>query len=101
MKKIIIIASIITIVISCSKTTGSGGGGNSSGGGSLDCASVPKSFMTDVNPIIQGVCNSAGCHNAGSTNGPGPLTNYTQVFNSRVAIRVAISSGAMPKGTTS
>ena len=102
MKKIILILSIILVVIifnfSCSKggsTTGSGGGG-----GTLDCTSVPKSFATDINPIVQGFCNTAGCHAAGSTNGPGPLTNYTQVFNARAQIRPQIASGLMPQGST-
>ena len=54
----------------------------------------------DVSPIIQTFCNQAGCHNAGSVHGPGPLTNYTQVFNARVAIKVAVANGTMPKTGT-
>jgi len=92
-------AASIFLIVSCSKggsTTGTGSGGG--GGGSvLDCSTVPKSFTTNVNPIIQAFCNTAGCHAAGSTNGPGPLTNYTEVFNARVLIRPAISSGLLPK----
>lgn len=111
MKKTISILIIISyIIISCSKGGGNGddgsnnmnggGGGNGGGGSTLDCTSVPKSFVTDVNPIVQSFCNMASCHNSGSTNGPGPLTNYTQVFNARTQIRSAVSSGNMPQNAT-
>jgi hypothetical protein len=67
----------------------------------VDCNNVSnKSFAADVNPIIQSSCNVTGCHATGSTNGPGPLTNYTQVFNARTAIRTAVSSGTMPKASS-
>ena len=104
MKKILCILSIISIGIifnvSCSKSGGTTGGGGG-GGGTLDCTSVPKSFVADVNPIVQGFCNNtAGCHGVGSINGPGPLTNYTQVFNARAQIRPQIASGLMPQGST-
>jgi hypothetical protein len=92
MKKIFVILFSTVILYSCSKDSGGGGGNN--------CASVPKSFSADVNPIVQNFCNTAGCHNAGSTNGPGQITNYTEVFNNRVAIRAAIQSGTMPQGST-
>ena len=106
MKKIICIFSIIIIgvifIISCSKGSSTGGttGGGGGGGGTLDCTGVPKSWATDVNPTVQAFCNNAGCHAAGSINGPGALTNYTQVFNARAQIRPQIASGAMPQGST-
>lgn len=78
--------------ISCSKD----GGGNNN----VDCSTVAKSFSANVNPTIQSSCNVATCHAAGSTNGPGPLTTYTEVFNARTAIRSAVSSGAMPQGSS-
>ncbi len=82
-------------VISCSKDNGGGGGTT------VNCSSVPnKAFAADVNPIIQSVCAGAGCHANGSSNGPGALTNYTQVFNARTQIRSAVSSGLMPQGST-
>jgi hypothetical protein len=87
------------LILSCSKDNDGGGGGG--GGGGLDCATITnKAFAADVNPIIQSVCNQPSCHAAGSTNGPGPLTNYAQVFNARSRIRPAIASGAMPQGTS-
>lgn len=113
MKKALIIFSSITIpvliLIGCSKgsSTAGGGGGNGGGGGgggggfTVNCASVTnKAFAADVNPIIQSVCAVSGCHAAGSTNGPGPLTNYSQVFNARATIRTVIFNASMPQGTT-
>lgn len=93
------IAVIILLTISCSKGSSTGGGGG--GGTAVDCNTVAnKAFTADINPIIQGRCNVAGCHASGSTNGPGPLTNYAQVFAARSLIRTSVSSGSMPKNGT-
>jgi hypothetical protein len=59
-----------------------------------------KAFAADVNPVIQAFCNTSGCHANGSTNGPGPLTNYLQVHNNSTIIRTAISTGRMPQGSS-
>ena len=97
-KALVSLFSVLLLIVSCSKDNDGGGGG---GGGALDCATVAnKAFAADVNPIIQSVCNQPACHAAGSINGPGPLTNYNQVFNARSSIRPAIASGAMPQGTS-
>jgi hypothetical protein len=80
------------IVLSCSK--------NTPANDNESCDSVAKSFATNVNPIIQLYCNQPSCHASGSVNGPGPLTNYTQVFNARSVIRGAIQSGLMPQNAT-
>ena len=90
-KKIIILFSVLLAIIACSKNSASF---------TTDC-SVAKSFLTDVNPIIQSSCaTSAGCHATGSTNGPGALTAYAQVFAARSAIRSAVASGLMPQGSS-
>ena|SRR5688572_3580210 len=86
----------VALIISCSKS----GPGNDDDGAATDCNAVSKKFATDVNPIIQAFCNQAACHNSGSTNGPGQLTNYTEVFNARIVIRQAVRSGLMPKNAT-
>jgi hypothetical protein len=94
MKKTIIIATVfVYMIIACSKskdiTT------------ETDCSGTAKSFVTDVNPIIQSFCTTnSGCHASGSTNGPGALTTYQQIFNNRSAIRMAISNGRMPQNST-
>jgi hypothetical protein len=94
---------IVTVVLfsflfisSCSKN----GSETTRGGNTIDCNGAPKTFSRDVNPLVQSVCNQSSCHASGSTNGPGPLTNYTQVFNARSVIRSAISSGFMPQDRT-
>ena len=86
----------VALIVSCSKS----GSGNDDGSTAINCNGVSKKFTTDVNPIIQTFCNQAGCHAPGSTNGPGQLTNYTEVFNARIVIREAVRSGLMPKNTT-
>jgi len=92
---IIITVLILVLAIACSKKSSSDGGNHN-----LDCSAVPKSFSNDVFPITSTRCAISGCHDAGSNNGPGPLTNYTQIFNARFLIRSAVSSGLMPQGST-
>lgn len=60
-----------------------------------DCTGVNASFANDVLPIIQANCQ--GCHGPGSTNGPGQLTNYTEIKNAAARIRNAVVTGFMPK----
>jgi hypothetical protein len=85
---------LVVLIVSCGKT-----------GAALqepvDCSTViNKNFATDINPIVQSTCNQQGCHDVASINGPGPLTNYSQVFNARLVIRGAIESGLMPQNST-
>jgi hypothetical protein len=100
MKRNIIISllSVIFITISCSKSSDSGGG-SGGGGGSTTCSGVTNNkFAADVNPIIQASCSlNSGCHGAGSSNGPGELLTYNQIFNARVSIKNSVVSGTMPK----
>ena len=84
------------LIVSCSKS----GSDNDNGGTAINCNGVSNKFITDVNPIIQTVCSQAGCHDSGSANGPGQLTNYTEVFTARNVIREAVRTGLMPKNTT-
>ena len=96
-KTILVITAAFFIIASCSKGSDGGGGGNGGGGGSVDCTSVASTFSGTVNQIIQSTCAIATCHEAGSVNGPGPLLTYTQIFNARGAIKIAVSNGTMPK----
>jgi len=91
MKRIVFIAMMGIVVYACSKSN--------AGGGTMTTPTCDgtKSFITDVNPIIQSTCAISGCHAAGSFNGPGALTTYAQIFNARAAIRTAIANGTMPK----
>ena len=66
-----------------------------------DCSGSAKSFANDVSPVFQTSCAiDSGCHAAGSGNGPGPLLNYSQIFNARADIRSAVASGHMPLNAT-
>jgi len=88
MKKYILIILVTGIIFACRKDVDR----------SIDCSGTPKSFATDVTPIFQSSCaTDLDCHGAGSTSGPGPLINYSQIFNSRVLIRQAVLSGEMPQ----
>jgi hypothetical protein len=66
-----------------------------------DCSTVSATFSKDVSPIISSNCaTTTSCHAAGSANGVGPLTSYTQVFNNRNQIKTVVSNGTMPKDRT-
>jgi hypothetical protein len=98
MRKIFLSLCLVIVSIgfglSCSKS-------NTPDAPPLDCSTVTnKNFGANINPIVQSTCNQPGCHDVASVNGPGPLTNYTQVFNARAAIRPAIASGLMPQNRT-
>jgi hypothetical protein len=86
--------ALLLLIMSCSKSS------SDTPAPGITCDGTVRSFATDVNPIIQTYCNQAGCHTNGSSNGPGPLTNYTQVFNARSAISGAVASGLMPQNAT-
>lgn len=98
-KPVLITFLSVLFLYACSKDNS---GNNNSGGGTLDCSTVAnKAFSADVNPIIQASCaTNSSCHGSGSVNGPGSLTSYTAIFNSRTGIRSAVSSGSMPKNST-
>lgn len=86
----LLIASCLLFINSCSKKD------------STDpaiCDNVAKNFTTNVSPLIQTYCNQAACHETTSVNGPGPLTNYQEVYNARVEIRGVIQAGLMPQNT--
>ena len=96
---ILLVTINVFLLYACSKDSN---GNNNSGGGTLDCSTVSnKAFTVDVNPIIQSSCaTTSSCHGSGSANGPGALTSYTSIFNSRNSIRSAVSSGSMPQNST-
>lgn len=100
-KSILFIISCVVISFSCSKSSDGGSTGGGTGGGGTNCSGVASSFASNVNPIIQSSCaTDASCHGSGSTNGPGPLLNYTQIFNARGLIKTAVGNGTMPKTGT-
>ena len=61
------------------------------------CDTLSHKFAADIRPIIINRCSSSPfCHPAGSVNSGGPFTNYTQIFNKRAEIKIAVSTGSMP-----
>jgi hypothetical protein len=65
-----------------------------------ECGTITTTFSANVSPLIASSCAKSGCHAAGSSNGPGALTTYTQIYNNRVAIRSAVAGGSMPQDAT-
>lgn len=93
------LALVLTTTACIKQSNDDPGSGGVIGGGNLDCNTVTnKRFSADVNPIIQTTCNRAGCHATGSTNGPGALTNYSEIYSARERIRYVMSVGNMPPG---
>ena len=96
MKKIpVLVIGLVLLMVACSKSNDKNNNSNT-----VDCGSITTTFAANVSPLILSSCAKSGCHNAGSTNGPGALTNYTNIFANRVAIRAAVSSGEMPQDAT-
>jgi hypothetical protein len=93
MKKVIVALTGLVIILlsSCAK-----GKVNYS----PDCSGAAKTFSGDVSPIISSYCATSGCHAAGSGNGPGALTNYSEIFNARSSIRRQVGNGSMPQNST-
>jgi|SRR5882672_6697171 len=99
-KTIFIIGMFVIAASSCSKSDGRGPETGPGTDDLIDCTNVAATFTADVNLIIQTSCaTNSGCHGSGSTNGPGQLLTYDQIFNARIAIRFAVTSGAMPLGS--
>ena len=94
--RIILFSLTCMIVLNACSKNGDGGGNTQ-----IDCTNnTSKSFAANVSPIIQNNCAIAGCHATGSSNGPGALTNYTQISSNSFAIRAAVLSGTMPKNSS-
>ena len=104
-KGILVSLAAFLIIASCSKggseDPAGGGNGGGGGGGTVNCTGVASAFAANVNPVIQSTCaTDATCHGAGSSNGPGPLQTYNQIFAARIIIKTAVGNGTMPKTGT-
>ena len=92
MKKILLIVIVSGLLFACGKNPDTT---------SVDCSGPIKSFASDVRPVIQASCaTGSNCHGTGSGNGPGPLLNFTQLFNARSDTRSVVLSGHMPLNGT-
>ncbi len=97
--KVIISALVIAtgFSVGCSKGSSSGGNGQVSQP-PVNCEAIQATFSGNVAAIIQTQCAVAGCHAAGSINGPGPLTNFNQIKAASLQVKDAVVSRRMPAG---
>ncbi len=64
----------------------------------VDCATVNAKFSTDIAPLIQSKCATAGCHNNSAAGGT-ILLNYAQISSKSARINQrAIIQKDMPQG---
>jgi hypothetical protein len=70
---------------------------NNDDSGTVNCGTITTTFSGSVSPLMGTSCAKSDCHNSGSTNGPGALTTYTQIFNAKTKIRTAVANGSMPR----
>jgi hypothetical protein len=92
-----ILLFVIGFTIACSKNNSQPGNQMIPPGTPATCDGVNAKFATDVFPIIQTKCaTGSGCHGTGSLNGPGALTNLSQITNAAAGIKAAVVSGRMP-----
>jgi hypothetical protein len=95
---LILILSITGLMIGCSKDQGQEGN-NPGPPPANTCDGVNAKFAADILPILQTRCaTGSGCHDNGSINGPGALTNFSQIKNAAGSIKTAVVSGRMPLG---
>lgn len=91
MQKLIILLIGSLFFYSCKKATDSivNQAGN--------CGSSTYSYTTDVKPLLVTYClTGSNCHNTGSLNSGGDLTDYEKVLNKKAAVRRNIELGIMP-----
>lgn len=88
------------LLVACSKGDSTGGTTTTPPPPTPNCANIDSRFSTVVSNIISSSCTPSGCHAAGSTNGPGALTNYAQIKAAAGAVKSAVETGRMPQGST-
>jgi hypothetical protein len=91
-KKITYLLCLTVLAMACSKNNGTVA--------NVDCSGGTKSFVKDVSPIIQAYCATSGCHASGSTHGPGALTTWQQIYNSRASVRASVVNRSMPQNSS-
>jgi len=96
----LLLAVTVFIFNACSKSDDGGSNNPVPAPSTTACDAVAKTWSIDVSPLISSFCNQAGCHNSGSTNGPGPLTNHAQVAAVASQVREAVRTGRMPQNAT-
>lgn len=69
------------------------------GGGTTTCSNISATFSTNIKPLIQNNCATAGCHNAAGSAGGVILETYAQIAakTARIAQRCIVDK-TMPTG---
>ena len=98
MKRVmVVVVSSVLLFISCSKDSGTSNN-NPTNPTTPNCTGVTVSYINEVSPIIQSTCaTNSSCHGTGSTNGPGELTSYSKIRDTKDQIQSAVINGRMPK----
>jgi hypothetical protein len=96
MRKFVLIVFVGMAVFSCKKKNNS----TDSSTYTPDCSGTAPGYAATVSSLISANCASSGCHNTGSSRGPGALVTYTQIKNAASSIRSSVVSGSMPQGFT-
>ena len=95
MRKIVLVVLVSFFFMSCKKTDN--GVATEPG----FCDAVSSTYATDVQPLINTYClMGSNCHNTGSVNNGGELTDYNKVFAKKVDIRRDVNLGIMPVNAT-
>ncbi len=98
MKPVLILLAAAASFAGCSKESTTTGSTSSS---SIDCTGNSASFAADVLPLFQSSCSyNSSCHGSGSSEGPGALLTYAQIYNNRNSIRSSVVSGSMPRNSS-
>ena len=87
MKKIFILLTVTLIMASCNKAE------------VIECDGTVYSFSTDVQPLLNQSCNTAGCHQAGFS--AGDFTSYNGVLAkvNNGSLKLRVENGSMPEST--
>lgn len=89
---VVTVISLFVFAVSCKKSNSGGQEGNVQ----INCNTV--TFSGDIATLISAKCATAGCHDASSTNGPGPLINHASIKASALQIQSAVNANRMPQG---
>jgi len=92
-KTTVVLLVAVSVIFSCKKNS-------TSTSYTPDCTGTTPTYAATVSALISSNCATSGCHGAGSGEGPGALTTYTQIKNSASSIRSSIVSGSMPRNST-
>lgn len=96
-KNILLLSCVALLLVTCKKENKTE---SKTAAFTLDCSGATPTFAAKVNPLIASSCAINGCHGSSNSNGPGPLTTYTQIKAAAASIRSSVLNASMPQGAT-